>query len=67
MLIRILKMFTDATDFVEPWIFARRAPKDGKMEESASHHVRVILTSSDSLLLAISDATSEFEATDVKL
>ena len=36
------------------------------MEESASHHVRVILTSSDSLLLSISVATSEFETTDVK-
>ena len=66
MLLRIVIMLTKVTDFVEPWIFARRAPQDGEMEESASHHVRVILTWSDSLLLSISDATSEFGTTDVK-
>ena len=66
MLIRILNMLTDVTDFVEPWIFARRAPQDGEMEESASHHVTDPLTSNYDLFLCISVATSGFDTTDVK-
>ena len=66
MLIRISKMFTETTDFVEPWNFARRAPQDEEMEESASHHVTVLLSSNDDLLLSISVETLAIDATDVK-
>ena len=59
-------MLTKVTDFVEPWIFARRAPQDEETEESASHHVKIILTSLDSLVLSISATTLEFDTTDVK-
>ena len=66
MFVRILNMLTKVTDFVEPWIFARRAPQDEETEESASHHVKVIRTSRDSLFLSLSTAISEFDTTDVK-
>ena len=66
MLLRIVIMLTKVTDFVEPWIFARRAPQDEETEESASHHVKVNLTSHDSLFLSISATTLEFDTTDVK-
>ena len=39
MLLKFHQVFVRTTDFVEPWIFARRAPQDEEMEESASHHV----------------------------
>ena len=66
MFVRILKTFTEVTDFVEPWNFARRAPQDEEMEESASHHVTVLLSSSDDLVLSISVETLAIDATDVK-
>ena len=47
------------------WIFARRAPQDEETEESASHHVKIILTSLDSLVLSISATTLEFGTTDM--
>ena len=34
MFVRFLNMLTKVTDFVEPWIFARRAPQDEETEES---------------------------------
>ena len=59
-------MSTNVTDFVELGTFARRAPQDEETEESASHHVKVDLTSYDTLFLSISATTLEFDATDVK-
>ena len=59
-------MTTDVTDFVELGTFARRAPQDEETEESASHHVTAIPTSSGGLVLSISDATSDVDTTDVK-
>ena len=49
MIVKISKMFTKVTDFVEPWNFARRAPQDEEMEESASHHAMVLLMGSNNL------------------
>ena len=66
MIIRILKMLTKVTDFVEPWNFARRAPQDGELEESASHHVTVLLSSSDAFVLSISVKTFDIDVTEVK-
>ena len=59
-------ILADVTDFVEPWNFARRTPQDGEMDERASHHVTVPLTSNYDLFLFVSVATSEFDTTDVK-
>ena len=66
MLLKFHQVFVRTTDFVEPWVFARRAPQDEEMEESASHHVTVLLSSNDDLVLSISVETLAIDATDVK-
>ena len=47
------------------WVMKQDAG-DGKMKESTSHHMRVIRTSSDSLVRSIFDVTLEFETVHVK-
>ena len=39
MVVKIWKMFTEVTDFVEPWNFAGRTPQDEEMGGSASNHL----------------------------